>query len=469
MKDEQHALRRLLERHGNHIVALAKDIAVNGLDPLQSWAVVKEGTHFVVIEGNRRLVACRLLLEPDKAPSAMWAKKFRSISVTAPLETVRKASCVVFDRRSDARHWIKLRHHGVGNGEGTAPWGPEMVYLDGVNHGGTRQPWNEFWYWLEDGYAGHPDVMALIESAREAQYTTMERVFNWALQDLLGACQAPDGRLDVPVDKEKIELFVRALMTGMSTKEATFTIARVSEELKAINSRTALDAGTTEALIQETWKHTIGTSDILLDDSPGVPGTGEDEPEDEGAATSDQSDSRNEDGDGSPADKPKPNNRTRRKLKSETNLYAGITSRTGLPGRLKDLLIEASGIVIDEAPETAAVMARVAVELTTDALIEARSIEVKSKKNEATLAEKLKAVLGYLDPQFAGNMRVSRPELSGTWAAIRGDLADKGHMIRDLNDCVHAYEFTAALDIARRANRNLTPLMKEMVADLLRD
>ena len=55
-------------------------------------------------------------------------------------------SCVEFEHRADARYWIHLKHHGAGSGEGTAAWGPEMVYLDQVNSGSTPVEWNEFWY-----------------------------------------------------------------------------------------------------------------------------------------------------------------------------------------------------------------------------------------------------------------------------------------------------------------------------------
>ena len=70
----------------------------------------------------------------------------------------------------------------------------------------------------------------------------------------------------------------------------------------------------------------------------------------------------------------------------------------------------------------------------------------------------------HLDPRL-DDKDPTRPELAGTWAAIRVDNTD-GHFLRDLNNCVHSYQFTAPPEIAERANILLTPLLNAINTDL---
>lgn len=70
----------------------------------------------------------------------------------------------------------------------------------------------------------------------------------------------------------------------------------------------------------------------------------------------------------------------------------------------------------------------------------------------------------YLDPGL-DSKNPTCPKLVGTWAAVRTDTAD-GHFIRDLHNCVHSYQFTAAPEMAERANRLFTPLLNAINTEL---
>ena len=70
---EAEAMTQLLKKFGPKIVGLARSIAEHGLNPTESWAIVQEDGKYVVLEGNRRLVACRLLDNPNKAPDSETA------------------------------------------------------------------------------------------------------------------------------------------------------------------------------------------------------------------------------------------------------------------------------------------------------------------------------------------------------------------------------------------------------------
>ncbi len=473
---EVEAMARLLKEFGTKIIGLARSIAEHGLNPTESWAIVHEDNKYVVLEGNRRLVACRLLDNPRKAPDPETAATFerikRGVRTTG---SYLNPSCVEFEHRADARYWIHLKHHGAGSGEGTAAWGPEMVYLDQVNSGSSPVEWNEFWYWLEETYEHDRPLVDLIDQARHDQYTLMERVYTWKVKELLGASFTQPGQISVDVDTEKIKPFIHELITGMLTPQPKDPKAPGAADVLVISSRTLNSRDPARKLLGGVWRDTVGDADVTpattlsadTDASSPAQGTGEAEPVPDPFNTS--SSAAGAGTAGGPASESAPERRNSRSagsrvrqprtLKSETHLYHGV-QRTHMPQRLRRLLQECSGLEIRSHPETASVMARIAVELAADALIDHQSLKPKSKH----LIDKLTAVMRHLDPRLDAK-DPTRPELAGTWAAIRTDTTD-GHFLRDLNNCVHSYQFTAPPEIAERANILLTPLLNAINTEL---
>ncbi|MEB3865015.1 hypothetical protein MSG66_13465, partial [Acinetobacter sp. IK31] len=101
---------------------LAKDIAENGISPIELLAVVKDKSNkYIVVEGNRRICALTLLNDPEKAPNQTlkdYFKKLRAKSALIP----DSVNCEVFDHREKADLWIERRHEGEQSGVGTRQW-----------------------------------------------------------------------------------------------------------------------------------------------------------------------------------------------------------------------------------------------------------------------------------------------------------------------------------------------------------
>lgn len=113
-----------------HLVAeedvkpLAKDIALAGLNPMDRIAVVSHPTAknaYVVLEGNRRQCAIKLLNDPEKAVNEADRKYFRSLVKTMTKLPI-KIEVVLFDTRDSARRWLSIRHEGPLGGRGTKQW-----------------------------------------------------------------------------------------------------------------------------------------------------------------------------------------------------------------------------------------------------------------------------------------------------------------------------------------------------------
>lgn len=94
------------------VYELAKLIAdFGGLYPSESLIAVEEGGKKIVVEGNRRLAALKLLNSPDMAPDHMKGK-FRSLIHNLPKQAIEEAEVVLAPSRAAAAPLIVARHTG---------------------------------------------------------------------------------------------------------------------------------------------------------------------------------------------------------------------------------------------------------------------------------------------------------------------------------------------------------------------
>lgn len=107
----------------NRTYTLAKDILENGLSPIESLMVFQDGDDYIVLEGNRRTAAVKLLNNPDLAATASRANKFKELMKGNTFKIPKRAACIVAPDRSSASLWLTRRHGGRLAGIGTVPWG----------------------------------------------------------------------------------------------------------------------------------------------------------------------------------------------------------------------------------------------------------------------------------------------------------------------------------------------------------
>ena len=104
---------------------LARDIVEHGLNPLELFAVIPEGDGlYVAAEGNRRLCALKLLLDPEQAPGRKKAD-FRKLAEAWKNPTT-SVFAVVFSNRDEVRLWLERTHGGEDQGRGRIAWNPEQ-------------------------------------------------------------------------------------------------------------------------------------------------------------------------------------------------------------------------------------------------------------------------------------------------------------------------------------------------------
>lgn len=93
------------------LVELMNSIAENGFFPAEPMLVSPnhEGDGYLVLEGNRRLAAVKLLREPSSAPRRKKAVADAASMLTDPNE-LATLPCVVFSSRNDVLDYLGFRH-----------------------------------------------------------------------------------------------------------------------------------------------------------------------------------------------------------------------------------------------------------------------------------------------------------------------------------------------------------------------
>jgi hypothetical protein len=113
----QATLRELLVEYGK-VMDLVQSIAADGILPAENIIVVKEDRHDVVVEGNRRVCACQLILDPSTRPPG-YKKGFPTVAEDA-LATISKLKAIRAPDRAAAERLITKKH----TMPGILQWGP---------------------------------------------------------------------------------------------------------------------------------------------------------------------------------------------------------------------------------------------------------------------------------------------------------------------------------------------------------
>ena len=128
LANQREALKEMMDVQGEKLIKLAGDIVEAGTNPAGLPIVIPhkdEKTKYIVLEGNRRITALKLLSEPsltDRSENRSLKKKFKEMSSTFRHNLIDRINCVVFEHREDAARWIRLMHTGENQGIGRVDW-----------------------------------------------------------------------------------------------------------------------------------------------------------------------------------------------------------------------------------------------------------------------------------------------------------------------------------------------------------
>jgi hypothetical protein len=202
LNDEPEIINELYGKE--HVLGLIKHIAVNGLSPLDRMAVIKHpklAGHYIVVEGNRRLCALKLLNDPAKAPSTVSKKAVANAKETSKA-TIKALEVVVFPNKETASVWIKLRHEGEQDGAGLKKWDAAQIARNSANSDGFDNPNALALAFLD--YAVAHELISKAQQKKIAITTITRYLSNPVVRHALGLNGARKLELLVPESEFKI-------------------------------------------------------------------------------------------------------------------------------------------------------------------------------------------------------------------------------------------------------------------------
>lgn len=158
----------------NKLVALASSIAEHGYSANEPLLVRPlGGDRFLVVEGNRRVTAMKLAVDPSLIPAEFSDLEKRFEALGEKMASIEPL-CLISEDEEYLRHMMWLRHSGTGNGEGLDPWNSAQKARYKEAHDNKPDPYLR----LKDALVEHfPEGSQARADASSIPHTTFKRFF----------------------------------------------------------------------------------------------------------------------------------------------------------------------------------------------------------------------------------------------------------------------------------------------------
>ena len=128
VNSQREALQQVVDDQEEKLANLADSIVEEGLSPTDNWLVTRSPTaqdKFIVLEGNRRLAALKILQNPSVLTgltiSNALQRRFERAAAQFNSNEVEPIRCFEMTR-DEANPWIQRRHIGADEGRGIVDW-----------------------------------------------------------------------------------------------------------------------------------------------------------------------------------------------------------------------------------------------------------------------------------------------------------------------------------------------------------
>jgi hypothetical protein len=174
---QREAILAIIADQKHKLVNLANDILeMGGISPGEPLWVYRDASNgtYVVVEGNRRVTALKLMENPLLADGTTVEKEFRSLAGRFADHPIRQLTGVVFPSYDAAAPWRRRRHLSSGSGVGLENWKTLAKARADRDHGEKARRVLSVVEYLQDD----SDEWQRIEMALDPRWTTVERVLN---------------------------------------------------------------------------------------------------------------------------------------------------------------------------------------------------------------------------------------------------------------------------------------------------
>jgi hypothetical protein len=122
-------MQKILNEQKVKLVNLVESISSKGLNPMDRFLILRShlsSGKFIVLEGNRRLLAAKLLKNPSLISSLNMSDAFNrrlhKASQSFDPKRVAQVDCFEVATRAEGIEWIRQRHNREDEGPGIVPW-----------------------------------------------------------------------------------------------------------------------------------------------------------------------------------------------------------------------------------------------------------------------------------------------------------------------------------------------------------
>ena len=464
---QRQAINKMLEIQKDRIVKLAKDISEKGLDPSDIPIVVKDDEGFVVVEGNRRVVALKLISNPNLSDDEKLKRRFEQLKKSSTIN-ISKISCVVFDSDSDSyHHWVSLKHTGQNSGVGRVDWtAPETARHMALH--GKYSIANQMYDFIDTVGVEYEEI---IKNKKNIYITNIGRLFDdphvrkrFSLEIIDGFIYCSRSYKEFVAEYKKI-LNEMIQMQEHAPTRPSFTVERIRLKPDRAMLLTELDIKETMFLLDKPWKVIDGD----------LPERSESSPED--LREKDNVIDLNEQGVGDissgnnamtePKPKPKPEAEPEAEAepkrvsgysntpKADRNniIPSGLKLNFGVEKKCSRIFHELkSNIKVSDAPNSTAVMVRVFLELSVNSYIEKNALAHKVAGREPGLHDKVVMCTEHLftTKAISGSKRTAIMAFSSQMTKSAGSL----------QQYVHNKEYIATKEYVNTEWDNFQPLFE---------
>lgn len=246
--DQSDCITRIAIGKEDQLIALASDIAENGLSTAPILVRPEGDKQFVVWDGNRRVTALKLLNKPSLAPTAALKRRFESIKAKYPT-TPSKVEVLASTSRDALVKEVVARHGGGQQGAGQLDWSALMrtFFLTAHGQAEPNKRAAHLFLWGEEHGVAIPDDFPI---------TTITRFLSKDVLKRMGFKEAP-GKIIPVLPTETAIAVVRRLAVDFDRSSGTQGVDQVRTTTKAdeyisrilteLGVETAAGAGGTQA------------------------------------------------------------------------------------------------------------------------------------------------------------------------------------------------------------------------------
>jgi hypothetical protein len=404
VESQREAIFSLIARERHKLVVLASDIKDYGLSPADRLLVIRSGRNYTVLDGNRRMVAIKLLANPRLAEHTIIATSIKRIArdATPP----REAECSVLASREDAKHWMELRHGGEKEGAGTVGWNTLARHRFASTPGSHGAKAISFLEAVNSAYPTNEVIQELSTRVAEKRLTTLGRVVADPNFRTHTSMSEEFGIVRFSYPAPALQQFIETLLGDIA---ADLTVSQLKSKAQRAKYLSGMPKPSPQMRLPEPKP--------LVPDSSEPPSKAK-----------------------QPTTRPKP-------AKPPAPLQELCLDKLG--AKTQALLREFQRIDADRSPNASAVLARAILELSVDAYIDAREL----RANQA-LRKRVEACLKDIDPRYT----------SKEYQALRTGLKDGTSLyaVATLHAFVHNPHYHADGTTVRSIAANIQPFLQAL-------